>query len=370
VAFSFGLYEQTHSPRWVAAGMLISFGLGGVLGPLGGMLADRFDRRLLMVGAEFAGACCFAFLLVWHTPAVMLVVAALATFAGLVFAPAANAAIPHLAGDEQLASANSLVAIGATLGKTAGRCGGGAVVGLLGCQAVFALDAVTFACSAALIGTVRGEFQPARSREAGGQEQTSWTLPLRHPLLRSLVLCSCMATFVTSFSMTAETVLAFHFGAGAVGLGLLAACWALGMLVGSWYSGRALHAANEPTGLFAGRLVMAAALGSVGLMPVFWPALVCYAVGGCAGGFLLVAAQSMMQRLSEDAVRGRVMAAADTLRTVAFAVGATCAGFAVGPLGPRLTYELAGLGVLLSSLPAFMLVHATGGLRALRAAQV
>jgi MFS family permease len=368
VAFSFGLYAQTRSTLWLAAGMLITFGLGSVLGPVGGMLADRYDRKRLMIGAELAGAACFAVLPVWHTPPAMLGVAVLATFAGLVFGPAANAAIPNLAGEQDLAWANSQVALGGTLGKTVGRCGAGALVALLGFQAVFALDAVSFLCSAACIVSARGSFQSARAAAPGARRRKVWTLALRNPMLRPLVVCSMVATFVTSFSMTAETVLVFRYDAGPLGLGLLAAAWALGMVAGSWYSGRALHADNEPTGLFAGRLVMGAGLGAVGAMPVFWPVLACYAVGGAAGGFLLVATQSMMQRFTDDALRGRVLAAADSLRNAAFGVGVVCAGFGVGLLGPQLTYVTVGIGVVLSSLPALTLVRATGGLRSLRPA--
>jgi hypothetical protein len=101
---------------------------------------------------------------------------------------------------------------------------------------------------------------------------------------------------------------------------------------------------------------MGAGLGAVGLMPVFWPVLACYAVGGAAGGFLLVATQSMLQRFTDDAVRGRVLAAADSLRNAAFGVGVACAGFGVGLLGPQLTYVMVGIGVVLSSLPALTLV--------------
>jgi MFS family permease len=149
-----------------------------------------------------------------------------------------------------------------------------------------------------------------------------------------------------------------------MGLGALASAWALGMVAGSWYSGRALNAANEATGLFVGRVVMACALACVGLSPIFWPTLVCYAVGGAAGGFLLVAAQSLLQRHTDDEARGRFSAAADALRTAAFGVGVLAAGFGVGVVGPRATYVLVGIGVMLSSIAAYGVVRQTGGLRA------
>jgi MFS family permease len=368
VAFSYGLYAQTHSTLWLAAGMLIAFGMGSVLGPIGGAIADRLPRKQLMIGAELVSASCFAMLLVWHVPAAMLAVSTVATAAGLVFAPAANAAIPILAGEERLAKANSIVATGGNVGKTIGRLGGGALVGVLGFPIVLGLDAITFLVSAALIVSAHGDYDGARPAGADPPRLASWrnwTLPLEHPILRPLVLCACVATFATSFSMTAETVLVFDFHAGALGLGAMTSCWALGMIAGSWFSGRALHADNEASGLFLGRVAMGIAL--VGLAPVFWPVLVCYAAGGAAGGFLMVAAQSLVQRHTEDAWRGRVSAAADALRTAAFGVGVLAAGFGVGVLGPRQTYVLVGLGVLGSAAVALRLVRRTGGLQPLGA---
>lgn len=102
-----------------------------------------------MVGADLVSAASFATLLLWHTPWAMLSVSAVATAAGLVFAPAANAAIPNLAGEDGLARANALIATGGNVGKALGRLGAGALVGLLGLTFVFALNAVSFLASAA-----------------------------------------------------------------------------------------------------------------------------------------------------------------------------------------------------------------------------
>jgi MFS family permease len=371
VAFSFALFAQTHSTIWLAAGMLVSFGLGSVLAPLGGAVADRAPRKALMVGADLVSATSFATLLLWHTPWALLSVSVVSTAAGLVFGPAANAAIPNLAGEDQLARANALIATGGNVGKAVGRLGAGALVGLCGFAVVFALNAVSFLVSAALILSIHGQFEAEGRRDRRPRETSAWrvwALPLQHPILRPLVLCSCVATFATSFSMTAETVLVFHFHAGALGLGALASCWALGMVAGSWYSGRALHADNEASGLFYGRVVMGCALGCVGLMPIFWPTLLCYVAGGAAGGFLLVAAQSLMQRHTDDDTRGRVSAAADALRTAAFGIGVLCAAFGVSAVGPRSTYVLVGIGVVASSAAAFRVVRQTGGLRPIRPA--
>src|SRR4051794_25915416 len=151
VALSYALYVQTGSALWLSAGLLITFGLSSVLGKLGGRLADRFDRRRLMVGAELTGAASFAVLAAVSAPAALLGISVIATLGGIVFGPASGAAVPNLVDDEDLTWANSLIATTGTIGKTAGRVGAGALIAFAGYESVFVLDAVTFLGSALMI---------------------------------------------------------------------------------------------------------------------------------------------------------------------------------------------------------------------------
>jgi MFS family permease len=364
IAVSFGLYAQTHSVGWLSASLLVMFGLGAVASPLGGALADRHDRLKLMLGADVAAVAIFLAMAAVHAPAAMLALCALATLAGNVHGPAAAAAIPAVAGEHHLAWANGLLATGGNIGKTAGRLGGGLLVAALGVGAVFVLDALTFAASAALVWSVRDEVaEPLRraaaaaaatARVRGGRE--GWSALLGDPTLRLVIGSSCIATLMTSFTMTAEAPLAAAFGAGAAGLGALAASWSFGMIGGSWLAGRLLDAEREPLGLLGGRLLMGVGIASVAATPVFWPALLSYVVGGTAGGFLLVASTSMIQRAASEATRGRALAAAEGAKTAAFGLGVLAAGTVVGHLGPQATYALVGAGVLVSAAPVARLV--------------
>ncbi|HEV7753090.1 MAG TPA: MFS transporter [Baekduia sp.] len=360
VAVSFGLYTQTGSVRWLTASLLVMFGLGSLSAPLGGALADRYDRLRLMLGADLAAVGIFATMAFVHTPGALLGLCVLATLAGSIHGPAAAAAIPAVAGEEHLSWANSLLATGGNIGKTAGRLGGGLLVAALGTGPVFALDAATFALSAALIWSVRetvaAPLRAAASRRAPSGGRAGWATLLSDPTLRLVIGSSALATLMTSFTMTAEAPLATAFGAGAIGLGALAASWSLGMVGGSWAAGRLLNADNEPAGLLAGRLLMGAGIGAVALTPVFWPALACYVVGGAAGGFLLVASTSMIQRAASEETRGRALASAEGAKTAAFGVGVVTAGLVVGQIGPHLTYAMVGLGVLVSAVPLARLV--------------
>jgi MFS family permease len=365
IAVSYALYSSTGSPIWLSVGILVTFGLSALLAPLGGRMADRFDRRRVMTAAELTGAGCFALLVFLHGPAALLSISVVATMAGVAFGPASGAAVPTIVESDRLSWANGRLSTAATVGKTAGRLGAGLVIAAAGFQTVFMIDALTFVASALLIRSIAADFGGGSMAPAARKTPTPWRFILRHPLLAPVMFSWCIATFMTSFSMTAETVLVFELGAGSIGLGLLAAAWGLGMIGGSWLSGRWLHEGNEPTALLSGRLLMGLGIAAVGVCPMFGPTVPFYVLGGAAGGFLLVAAQSLLQRHSPPTIRGRLIGVAEALRSSSFAVGALSAGFIIEAIGAQHTYVLVGLGVIVSALPVFTLVRRTGGLQPL-----
>jgi MFS family permease len=368
IALGWALYEQTGSAMWISFSLLLTIGGGSLLGPIGGWIADRVDRRRLMIACELVSTSLFALLVFVHSPAALLAVSALATASGAVFGPAAGASVAHLAHERDLAWANSVLSTGGNLGRMAGRLAAGGLVAALGSQAVFGLDALTFAASAALTASVRLPFGGAVSAAGEAREGLGFRELAAHPVLRLIALSACMSTLVTSFSMTAEVPLAVDLGAGALGLGVLTAGWGAGMVLGSWHAGRALSQDNEATGLLAGRALMAVGIGLTALAPNLPVATLCYLLGGLGGGFMGVGAQSLILRRTPEHLRGRMLAAVETLRNLAFGVGALTAGVVVTLFGARLVYGLVGLGVLMGCLPIAALVRRLGGPRSLRPA--
>jgi len=142
-----------------------------VVSPVGGLLADRLDRRRLMVAADIARAVlCVVFLFLRTAGEVWVIYLLLGTMAcfSAAFEPASLAALPNLVEQEDLATANALsgslwgtmLAVGAALG--------GAVTALLGRDAAIVIDAVSFAASAALIVRIRRSFSEAGERTTTG----------------------------------------------------------------------------------------------------------------------------------------------------------------------------------------------------------
>jgi MFS family permease len=375
VAIGFALFAQTRSAMWLSLSLMLTVGAGALLAPLGGRAGDFVERRRLMIGTEIAAATVFVALALVHTPAALLALGVLATAIGTIFGPASGAAIAHVAGERDLSWASGLVATGANVGKMAGRLVAGALIAILGVSSVFVLDAITFLLSAWLIASVRRAFSAPLTGPPPGEpepepepRERGIRVLLSNPTARPLVASACISTFATAFTMTAEVPLVFELGAGALGLGALTASWGAGMVAGSWWGGRALHRGNEASGVLAGRLAMAVGVGVVATAPSIGPALACYMLGGLGGGFMGVAANSMILRSVPDAERPRLLGVIESCRNTTFGLGVVGAGALVGLLGPQPVYAAVGIVMALGTIPVAALVRRLGGFRALRPA--
>src|SRR5439155_2442335 len=99
---------------------LLTFGLNAAVAPVFGALADRIDRRSIMVTSDLAGAALFLVLAKVHTPIALVGVAFLASLASVPFGSASSAAIPNLAAEEDLRWANSLISTTSWSGRLLG----------------------------------------------------------------------------------------------------------------------------------------------------------------------------------------------------------------------------------------------------------
>src|SRR5258708_118828 len=128
------------------------------VGPLAGVVADRFNRKTIMIIADVArGILVLGFLLVRSPDQVWLVYAlagveiAIATF----FEPAKSAAIPGIVSRDELISANGLSSASWSVTLALGAALGGVVTEVFGSDTAFIVDSISFFVSAAYISAVR-----------------------------------------------------------------------------------------------------------------------------------------------------------------------------------------------------------------------
>ena len=361
LALIYQIYADTRSGLWVAAALFGSISLGGLLGPVSGWTADRFDRRRVMVLSEITGGAAYLALVFAHTPALLLTGALIATVAGSPFRAASAAAIPNLVQLEDLPWANGQLGTAFNLALVGGPLVGGALVAASGASLVFGVNAATFAASAVLIAFTDGRF--------GGQLHHAPIEPRAHDLLAGfrfivssrrlapLAVANALAFGSFGTALVIDPALTRFFHAGSVGYGLLTTTWGAGAVLGALVSGRVVTVDGAHRAIVWGMAAMAVSLGSIAFLPTFAIIVVAGTVGGIGSGFVFIPWLLLIQHLSPDSVRGRVVAAAEVFEQVSFVAGMGLAVPAISIANPHHAYGLTGLLLVLATAIAALTVR-------------
>ncbi|SEL15109.1 MFS transporter [Streptacidiphilus jiangxiensis] len=341
--------------------VLACYGVPRVLTiPLGGVLADRFGGRRVMLLADIARAAATAVLaslaasttpqLAWLAPIAVV----LGACSGL-FLPSSYTLLPSLLGKDELGRGNALSTMANQVGGVLGPTAGGALVALFGATPALALDAGSFAVSAfALLRLRTGRTAAeAPSPEEQAPAGPSFGTLLRHGRLLHVVLAVALVANL-AYNGTIEVALPGfahqHLGAG--GYGVLLTCLSLGGLAGSMVAARARQD-RAPAKLFAVlAVVMGIALGAVpyaGGLPGAAAAIALYSV---ASGWQNIVAVTMLQTWIPPALTGRVMSLVMLAVMGTFPVSVALAGFGVRRLGPGPFFPIAGAAIAIAVLTA------------------
>jgi MFS family permease len=337
--------QQTHSTAWLGATTVARVLPMVLAGPLGGVVADRFNRRAVMLVSDVVRAGLMALLAVVALaglPVILVpLLAALATVAAAPHPPCVAASTPQLVPAAELPAANAARAAIVPVCVVVGP-GLGALLLLVGPPSLaFALNGLTFLASAALVLSIPSgpAFRPAAGADGPRPSVLSDVRTGAAALAGQAAACRLVAAdIVCSIAYGAETVLlvlvAGRLGLGADGYGYLLAAFGAGGLLGAALGGR-LADARRP------RLVLGLALTAVALpMPLMaaggglaW-ALGLALLGGAGAVTVEVLTETGLQRALAPEVLGRAYG---------LAFPAALAGIAAGALVAPLLVALAGV---------------------------
>ena len=312
VAVVWQLYLFTRSP-W-ALGLLglfrvlplLVFALGG------GVVADVFDRRRLMIGTQSTFALvsvALAFLSASGAAGswALYTAAALTGAASAFDAPARQALLPLLVPREDLPSALALSALVWQIATVVGPALGGVVLAWTGVVPVYALDAASFL---AVIGALLAMHHraPARTGTAVGLSAALEGLRFmqRAPIIRTTMLLDFVATFFGGSMLLMPIFADQILSVGPRGLGLLYASQPAGAAL----AGLVLSSRGIPRRQGAAVLVAVAAYGvavaAFGVSRWFPFSLLALAASGAADTVSMVIRQTLRQLLTPDELRGRM----------------------------------------------------------------
>jgi MFS family permease len=338
------VYSRTHSALWVGVTTAARVVPIVALGPLGGAIADRFDRRRLMIACDairLALMLLLALMAVAHLPILLApVIAAAATAAGSPYLPCASAVTPRLVPDADLPGANAARSAVGAIGIIAGPALGGVLL-LLGSPALaFVVNAATFGLSALAVLTIPAgpafAVDPAAAARPGSlrRDVADGAAVLRaHPEALRLVGADIMCSLVYGMQTVLLLLVARHAGLGLHGYGYLFAGIGVGALAGTSVAGRLMRLPHQ-------RAVLLAALAAVGLPMLVLP-LVSWAVLAIALAASTGAGAILVEILTETSLQ-RSLPAEVFGRAYGLALPAAVAGIVLGSLLAPVLVALAG----------------------------
>lgn len=371
VAQDWMVLELSGSVTAVGITVFMQFVPSLVLMPLGGILADRYSKRLiLMISQSVAGALAAAMavlaltghLEVWHIYVIAFVL-------GLVVVadqPARQVFVNELVGPTQLRNAISLNSSIFQLGGMVGPAVSGVMIMAIGGGWAFAANAAACAItvfSLLLIRTNELVLMPP-VRRAKGQLMEGVRYALSKP---TIVWPAAMAAVFAVFGLSLAVLMAAYannvFDVGAGGYGLLNTLVALGALCGAIASTRVatlrLRGVMTAAGAYGVLLIVASAAPN---MVTFGAVMV---VAGFASLLFLTSANQLVQMSTNVSIRGRVMSLYVMVLLGGQAVGGPLMGWLAENLGVQWAMVVAG-GMPLLAAVIFALVLAKRGQLTLR----
>ena len=347
VALVVYLIEETGSAGWVAAAAAARMATFILLGPIGGAIADRFDRRRLMVLLDLARAAVMVVVaLVIAVGVDVLVVVVLVVVAAALttpYRPAAVAATPLLVPESDLAVANAAEATIGQLAWFVGPAVGAALVSWAGPELAFVVNGGTFAVSALLVGRIGNIGRGARvTADDAGEEAPSITRQIVEgaKAIRSTNGLVAMSGLLAAamFAYGVENVVQVlvvrdRLGLEAGAVGVLNACLGVGGLAAAPFAARVARSGRSGALLAGAGILMGAPLALLAVItsPVVANALMI--VEGAGNVLLDVLFITLLQRLCAEAVLGRVFALQDTGSALAQLLGIMSAPLLVTHLG-------------------------------------
>jgi MFS family permease len=392
IALTLYVYEHARSGIAVALLLLVGDFLPGLIGPLAGAVSDRWDPRPVMVCCELIqGALIGAIALTLPRLPVLLALVAVQSCVAAVFQPASRSAVPGLAEDADLERANAALGFGTNGMEGFTALAGAALLTGLGVRFLLALDAGTFAVSAALLLTLPSLARVAQAQRPSGdvrsfpakfglsgklrafaghapallaEARDGVAYLARDKVIRVVTVAFCAVVLFNAVDDVALVFLARHTLHGSnAAASLVYAGAGIGLLAGFVLIGRAGGRLSIPLLVLAGYVVSSLGNLLTGISVTIVAALGFQVVRGIGLAAMDVGHNTLIQRRVPPAMLGRVFGNVYGAVGAAAGLSYLLGGLLLDATSARVTLIVAGGGGLLAaSVAAFLLP------RALRAA--
>ncbi|QYH34705.1 MFS transporter [Salinibacterium sp. M195] len=349
--------------------MALQFGPMLILMPLTGIIADRFDRRTVLLWtqfSQFALALGLGILVIsghvqlWQ----VYVFALLLGVATAIDAPARQAFVSELVSDKDLPNAVALNSMSFQTARLIGPAVAGVLVAAIGAGPVFIVNAASFVGVLASLWFIRRNqlVSVVKLGRAKGQIRDGLRYVRGRPdILIVLVMVFLVGTFGFNFPVFIATMATTEFGKGAAEFGLLSSMMAVGAVVGSLLAARRERARLGVVIVGAAFFGFACLLAA--LAPSYWTFGAALTIIGVFSLTMMTTANAYVQTSTTPIMRGRVMALYLAIFAGGTPIGAPIVGWAANELGPRWALGIGALSGLLAAAAAIVWLVYSRGMR-------
>lgn len=328
------IYQATKSPLLVGVFLLLRLVPSFFMGNVAGVLADRFDRRRLIITADLARALLiFSVIFLRENIYPLYFIITLMSICDRLYQSAMGGSIPNIAGQENIVAANSYLATGRTFALISGPLIGGALISFQNYALAFGIDALTYLFSATMFYLITAKFHsapPAKQRInilRGIKE--GYVFIWANVGLFSIILIRCLDAFGSSAINVGTPIFADgleQFSAG-VCYGLMYASFGAGEMVGSLIIARTNFVRRRPPELVVGVsiLFMGLFFGIAFSRPDIYFTMAFMMLSGLAEGVTAVTYNVYLQKNPDD-IRGRIVGTSETSVWSTMAIGMFLSG--------------------------------------------
>lgn len=309
------IYQLTSSELLLGTVSAAAFAPMFFLSMFGGVLADRYSKRHLLIVTQVAATVpplAMAILILGHRVEVWHIIA-LAALSGVVMAfdmPVRQAFVIDMVGEEDLLNAISLNSAIFNGARMVGPAIAGYLMAAVGIGHCYLINAISFL--AVVIGLIMMELpktQTVKSSESAWRHALGGFAYLRQDMMVAglFAMIAVVGMFGFSYQVLMPVLARDVFGVKEQGYGFLTASSGVGALVGSLLMASLHEHVNRRGLIFGGVLLYAVSLFIVSVTHSFPLALVSVAVAGCGLIACFSTTNTLIQMSVPDAVRGRVM---------------------------------------------------------------
>jgi MFS family permease len=350
--------------------MALQFGPTLLLSVWGGVLADRYDKRkLLMITQVFAAVCGLVLGLLdvgnvvelWH----VYVIAFVLGCSSAIDAPVRQSFTIEMVGKETLSNAIALNSMTFNMARIIGPAISGVLITLVGTGWVFLINAASFTAVFGALIAMRAKdlFAVERAPRAKGQVRAGFSYVWGRPDLRVLLATVfVVSTFGLNFPLSLAVLARNSFGSGADAYGLLSTTLAVGTLLGATLAAR--RSTTPRLRLFLGAII---AFGFfellVGLMPNYVLVALLLIPTGALNLTFSTSAMNILQMSVPSDMRGRVMGIYMLCFLGGTPIGSPVLGWLADVLDPRAPLVVGGVVSLLTGVIAAVYLMKHNGLR-------